>query len=116
MNPILVRLNITPEQYESIVSDIYLAWCTEFAITSHNDLQKIVANRPVCNYFNTEFSKCEKEFLTIMQSYDGFSGIKPSVAMKLFYGVSEIIFKRYPKVLINNAKKPITISNDTTAN
>lgn len=116
MNTILVRLNITPEQYELIVTDIYLTWCAEFAINSHNDLQKIAANKPVCNYFNTEFSKCEKEFLKIMQSYDGCSVIKPSDAMKAFYRASTTIFERYPKVLIHNAKKPIKISNDITAN
>ena len=53
MNAILVNLNISQEEYEIKILDIYLRWCMDFAINYENDLQKIVQNAPVFNYFKT---------------------------------------------------------------
>ncbi|MCJ1809879.1 hypothetical protein [Flavobacterium covae] len=116
MNPILVKLNISQEEYEIKMMDIYLRWCMDFAINYENDLQKIVHSAPVFNYFKTEFAKCETEFLTMMGAYENAQQIKPVDIWATFYRCIVSLFNRYPKNLIINAKKPITISYDIAAN
>lgn len=116
MNPILVRLNMSQEEYDNEKMEIYLRWCMDFCTNYQNELQKVLSNPPVNKYFLTEFAKCEKEFLAVMQAYDGATHIKPKDALATFHRCSVSIFNRFPKVLISNAKKPTIISYDATAN
>ncbi|QYS86332.1 hypothetical protein JJC03_15640 [Flavobacterium oreochromis] len=116
MNAILVNLNITQEQYEFEVLDIFLRWSMDFATNYENDLQKIVQNAPVFNYFKTEFAKCEREFLNIMKEYENQPNIKPKDVKEAFNRSTISIFNKYPKSLIINAKKPIIIAYDIAAN
>ncbi len=116
MNAILVRLNMSQEQYDGLKMTIYLRWCMDFCTNYENELQKVMSNPPINRYFLTEFSKCENEFIDLMQTYDGVTQIKPSDALATFKRCSVSIYNRFPKVLIINAKKPTIISYDATAN
>ncbi len=116
MRTILVRLNKSQEDYEFMVMNIYLRWCMGFAINYTNDLQKVVANAHISEYFLTEFKKIETEFLEITQEYDGAANIKPKDALQVFNRCTNQLFNRYPKILIHEAKKLNIINHGHTAN
>lgn len=56
-------LNMTLEKYQDECFERYMRWCMDNSI-SPNDLQKLMANRIVNSYYNTEFAKLENNFIT----------------------------------------------------
>jgi hypothetical protein len=112
----LVRLNVNQEAYEDIVLGVYTRWCMDFVSNYQNDLQKVMANAALNRYFLDELGKCEKEFLSLMNQYEGQANIKPSDALKMYRKCCFPLFNRYPKVLIAQAKATNIIFHDSTAN
>jgi hypothetical protein len=68
MKTINQKLVITPEQYESIIWDLYSKWCQSVSITTR-EYQQVLANSAINGWFLMELSKCEKEFHTLTDRY-----------------------------------------------
>ncbi len=97
-------LNKTPYEYENLKMMYYLRWCMDFVTDMPNyskELQKILANRPVSNFFNQEWAKVETEFLEIMVAYPNTDTHE---ALATFGRCLVQLFNRSPKELIRQAK------------
>ena len=66
----LQKLDITPEQYESMIWNLYSNWC-ESVSTNNREYQKVLANAAVNRWFLMELAKCEKEFHLLTDRYVG---------------------------------------------
>lgn len=112
----LVRLNVNQEAYEDIVLGVYTRWCMDFVSNYQTDLQKVMANAALNRYFLDELAKCEYEFLSLMDEYEGQANIKPADALKMYRKCCFQLFNRYPKVLIQQAKATNIVCYDARAN
>ena len=61
--PIHELLNMDFDVYEQDYTERYLRWCMNRSKNFDNDLQKVMANRSVANYYNVQFAKLEERFL-----------------------------------------------------
>lgn len=99
---ILNILHYTPEQYERILFETWLAYAD---IISFNeiDLQKILANTAYFNWFLQEHNRLEQLFMSDIQVYLGKIDIE---TIRDFYDDYTCqVAKHYPKPLLKAARK-----------
>jgi hypothetical protein len=76
-------------------------WC-ESVTTTSRELQQVLANRPVNNWFLQEIKKEEAECTKLLARYVNVSQAdKDMLYVKCIYK----LFSRFPKSLLENAKK-----------
>ena len=68
MTIINLKLAITPEQYESMIWNLYSNWCINVT-TTEKEFQQVIANSSVNNWFRMELTNCEAEFVSMAKSY-----------------------------------------------
>ncbi|WP_281237880.1 hypothetical protein [Flavobacterium praedii] len=71
----LQKLDICPQQYESMIFNLYSNWCESVA-TDNKEFQKILASSAVNRWFLMELAKCETEFHLLTDRYVG-SNVTP---------------------------------------
>lgn len=110
MKSILKILKVTDEAYEAMLFDTYISWCMDWVSNYENELQKLVASPAINKWFRMELAKLEKSFVEETLPYADI--ITRDVAREQYADFTEPIFRRFPKPLIEQAKKPLTINND----
>jgi hypothetical protein len=68
MKTIYSKLAITPEQYESMIFNLYSNWCISVT-TTEREFQQVLANSSVNAWFRIELTKCEAEFINLTKLY-----------------------------------------------
>lgn len=99
MKTILNILKITVEDYEKMYFGAYWRWCESVTITSAQT-QMVLANTAVNKYYNTEFAKCENEFLTLIKDYPN---TQPADALELYIKCTFSMFNKRSPTLIKQA-------------
>lgn len=95
------HLGLTIKDYETQYFERYSNWCESVVLTLL-EYQKVLANSQVNKWYNTEFQKCEYEFLQIIKEYPS-SNIE---SKKQCYDQCVVrMFSIFPKPLIDDAKK-----------
>jgi len=72
----LQKLDICPEQYESMIFNMYSNWC-EGVTTNNKEYQKVLANAAVNRWFLMELSKSETQFHQLTHQYMGTNVTPP---------------------------------------
>lgn len=81
----------------------YIRWCQNIAQQKAVPLQTILANTAIANYYRTEFTRLESEFL---REATPIKGLVKFSTMRAMYSEKVIqIFTIYPSPLIDAAKK-----------
>lgn len=62
------KLNITPEDYETMTLSLYLRWCESVSINTRQ-FQNILANSAINKWFLVELDKCEADFHQLTERY-----------------------------------------------
>jgi hypothetical protein len=99
MSKILKLLNKTEQEYEVMYFGAYWRWCESVTITSAQT-QMVLANTAVNKYYNTEFAKCENEFLTLIKDYPN---TQPAEALELYIKCTFSMFNKRSLILIKQA-------------
>lgn len=68
MNTVIKKLEITAEQYESILWNFYANWC-ENVTENLKEYQKVLANASINAWFRMELEKCEDKFHEMTDRY-----------------------------------------------
>lgn len=108
---ILKILKVTQEAYEAMLLDTYMSWCMDFVTDYEKELQKLVGNRSINKWFLQELGKLENKFIEEHAPYA--ETIDSATARENYADATDPIFRRFPKTLIEEAKKSLTINNDT---
>lgn len=95
-------LQMTKEDYENHYTETYLRWCLNYA-KGTDDLQKLVANRSVANYFETEMRKLQLKFIASAQNL--FGTVDHLVIRNLYGSITAAMFQRFPISLFESARK-----------
>lgn len=111
--PLNELLYMTLEVYEDDYTERYLRWCMDKAKNHQTDLQKLVANRAIANYYNEKFKALEQKFIAAATPIHGT--VKYSVIRKIYTDITAEIFMNYPLPLFEDARK-LTIINYPNAN
>ncbi|MDI5894364.1 hypothetical protein [Flavobacterium algoritolerans] len=91
--------NQAPE-VDSFMFALWMFWCESVTINSR-ELQQVLANRSVNNWFLTELRKEEKECAMLLLEYKGVSqDDKNKLYIKCIYK----LFSKFPLSLLKNAK------------
>ncbi|WP_298307187.1 hypothetical protein [Flavobacterium sp.] len=96
-------LLIEQEVYNETNIERYLRWCQNLSNQTGIQLQSIVANTAISNYYRTETERLEDIFLTQAKPLHG--KIKYSLMRQIYAEIMIDIFKIYPKPLLEAAKK-----------
>lgn len=96
-------LYMTPEVYEDDYTERYMRWCMNYAKNFETDLQKILANRSIANYYNTNFHKVQLKFIAAAMPIHG--SVKYTVIRVLYGSITSEIFTNYPISLFEEARK-----------
>ena len=99
----LQKLDITPEQYESMIWNLYSNWC-ESVSTNNREYQKVLANAAVNRWFLMELAKCENEFHLLTDRYVG-SNVTPLDFNNCYRECTYHLFNIRPNALLNDIKK-----------
>lgn len=108
---ILTVLKYTESDYDTLVFDLYIAWCASHSL-SDNHCQLLITSNKLYNWFMTEYSKSEKHFLYLAKPYIGKVSLKD---LRALYDDKTTKINFYPKAILNdllqgaklNAKKQI---------
>ena len=103
------HLGLTEKGYYEQYFERYSNWCESVSLTLL-EYQKILANSQVDKWYNTQFSKCENEFLQIIKEYPN-STIE---SKKQCYDQCVVrLFSIFPKPIIDEAKKRLPVKERT---
>ena len=106
MNSVHARLKLTPEQYEDLLMDIWLQWCS----TKTNNLlslQKVLTCQPLFRWWCRELKKLESQFMEETQFYEKV--ITKELALACYQENIQPIYNRFSKPLIKKAYEQTTI-------
>lgn len=101
MANILKTLNQTPTQYFAMRWMAYWDWC-ESVSTNNAQIQMVIANTAVNNWYNMEYAKCETLFVSMVKDYPN---IQPLDAMKIYTDCTFKMFNIRCEPLIKHAKQ-----------
>lgn len=107
---ILKILKVTKEAYEAMLFDTYISWCMDWVDDYESELQKLVSYTPLNKWFQVQINKLEKPFIEENLPY--LDVITPEVAREQYAEATNPIFKRFPKPLLEQARKPKPVVND----
>lgn len=96
---ILNILDITVQDYNNMYFGAYWRWCESVTITPAQT-QMVLANTAVNKYYNTEYAKCEVEFLELIKNYPN---VLPNDAKKLYNECTFSMFNKRSPILIKQA-------------
>lgn len=103
LKPIHVLLSMTIEQFQEDYTERYMRWCMSHSLNLGTDLQKIMANRLISNYYNIHFSKLQMIFIEAVNPIHGKSHTK--IIRNLYSSITAEMFEMFPSVLIEEARK-----------
>ncbi|HIB37598.1 hypothetical protein [Mesonia sp.] len=101
-------LNISDEAYEFYVWQTWLGWAERFAKTEA-DLQSIIANSALFNWWAHEYKILEDDFKKKTAPYIG--KVEPQELFRLYDQETEKIASYYSKTLINKSRKTKIINH-----
>lgn len=93
---ILIALNYTEKDYNTLVMDAFVNWCAKRKY-SNNHFQLLLTNNTLCKWYLHEYSKREKAFLHLAKPFIGKSSVADLRALYIDK-TSQIIF--YPKAIM----------------
>ena len=98
-NQIIDYLQITTDEYNDNLFQIYWNWCQKYA-DSDSKVQQLLANTQVSNWFMMEYTKLQNQFLVALPHLP-----LNHHSLEYFYnGFVVQIFKIYPKAMIDILK------------
>lgn len=104
-----IHLGLTLENYETQYFERYSNWCESVSITLL-EYQKVLANSTVNKWYNTEFQKCEAEFLHLIKDYPNTS----IESKKQCYDQCVVrLFSIFPKPILDEVKKRLPVKERT---
>lgn len=96
-------LSMTAIDFEKDYTERYMRWCISHSLNLGTDLQKIMANRLISNYYNTHFAKLQRIFIEAVTPIHGKSHHK--IIRNLYSNITAEMFEMFPSVLIDEARK-----------
>lgn len=106
--PIHELLYMTSESYQQEYIERYLRWCLSYATNRETDLQKLLANRAISNYYNEKFKELELKFINAATPIYG--NVTSESIRAIYVGITTQIFMNYPSALFEQARS-LTILN-----
>lgn len=105
-------LNISREQYDSIVFKLYYDWvCNQHC--SPEELQLRLISKPLQNYFKHQLNTVENEFKKDLKQ----TNLQDVDTIRQYYSmIVNRLQDNYPKALLKSIKQPQNKSYDKTAN
>lgn len=108
MKKVIQKLDITQEQYESIIWNFYSNWCASVTI-SLKEFQQVLASAPINAWFRMELTKREIEFNELTDRYSD-PNVTPQDFEKCYHKCLFSLFNIRPTALLNQIKKTKTPS------
>jgi hypothetical protein len=102
-NIIAKFLLLEKEDYLEQNIERYLRWCIDKANQFDIELQLVVANSAIANYYKIEFDRLEDAF--IKEATPIYQKVKYTTMRKLYSEQVIEIFNAYPKPLLEKAKR-----------
>jgi uncharacterized protein CbrC (UPF0167 family) len=108
MNKVLDYTQYTEQDYIAFKFDLYFTYLQLFAHTQE-DLQQVLANTPLYNWWNQEYTILEEQFLEDIEPYIGKVSIE---VIRDFYDENMTKIANYfSKTLVKKARKQQIIIN-----
>jgi hypothetical protein len=107
--PLHELVYMTAEEYELHIEAQYFRWCQNLSKGNDIKFQKIIANAPINKYYNDEFVKLQRMFVSIATPQ--FGKIPSRLIQKIYDTTTNQMFEKYPQALIEKALK-INIHNN----
>ncbi|WP_294958758.1 hypothetical protein [uncultured Flavobacterium sp.] len=101
-NKIIDYLQLTSEEYDERVFEIFWSWCFKYGKSS-NHSQQLLANSPISNWWIKEYVKLESKFLEAVPHLP----LHKNSLEYHFYGFVGEMSTIYPKALIDAISKNI---------
>jgi hypothetical protein len=109
---LLMILNYTEKDYDRLVLESFIAWCSEQQLYSDNHFQLLLTNNKLYNWFMQEYQNREKAFLYLVKHFIGKSSTRD---LRALYDSKTAQISFYPKAILDqifknvklNASKPI---------
>ena len=95
-------LQHSPDKYQQDYFERYLRWCMSYATNLETDLQKLLANGLIANYYNENFKPLEHKF--VIAATPIHKGVKVEVIRKMYAIITAEIFINYPSALFDEAR------------
>lgn len=90
---------------EDFILSFWMFWAQSVTVNSR-EFQNVVASTPISNWFMTELKKTENEFRSLISEYPDTQGKDKDW---LYIKCVNKLMSRFPKSLLDQAKKPQTI-------
>jgi len=107
MKTILQKLDITQDQYETLVWNFYRNWCDSVSISTI-EFQQVLSNSAINRWFMLELQKCEAEFHSLTDRYTD-SNVSAQDMEKCYKSCAFKLFNIRPMALLNHIVKPKTV-------
>lgn len=101
-NKIIDYLQLTSEQYDERIFQIFWSWCQRYGKTT-NHSQQLLSNSAVSNWWTREYEKLENKFLEALP----YLPLHKNSLEYHFYGFVGEISTIYPKALIDAISKNV---------
>ena len=102
MKKLLAALQVDQNAYDNIIFQQWFNWCGKVS-KDHTELQSLLANAALFNWWRMEYSAFERDFLFEISPYKGNTSKRD--AYLLYIKNVHKIQLYYSKPLITNAKK-----------
>ena len=96
-------IGTSQEDYDYKKDNLWVRYCANYAVNPYN-MQMLLINQHLYNWFNTELVKIEKQFLQDVETY--VNGNHPEELSKVWDAETKAIFGRYPAFLHNKKHTP----------
>lgn len=97
------KLAITPEQYESMIWNLYSNW-SESLCGNAKEYQQVVANSAINAWFRMELTKCEVEFKKLTDRYQN-DNVSPQDFERCYRDCTVRLFNIRPMALLESIKR-----------
>jgi hypothetical protein len=98
------KLNMSPEQYETLLFSNYAEWCESVTINDR-EFQKVLANASIDKWFMTEYAKCEKEFHLLTNRYKDSDTVSVDDLTECYVDCTVKMLNIRPTALLQEIKK-----------
>lgn len=113
MNTTHQLLNLDKSVYESDNIERYMRWCENIAKSRGINIQMILANTAIANYYYFQFRELEHEF--IMSARLIYGKVSHKIIRNMYNEIMYQLYANYPSALLDEAKK-LKIENPPYAN
>ncbi|MBS7234237.1 hypothetical protein KHA90_24885 [Flavobacterium psychroterrae] len=104
MKTTIQKLEITAQEYESLIWNFYSKWCQSVSIGTI-EYQQVLANAAINRWFLLEYQKCEIEFHILTDRYVD-SNVTAKDMEKCYKDCTFSIFNIRPMALLSQITKP----------